>query len=506
MTATKLTGASSTTLKDIWPTLNWPKFNKHVLRLQVRIAKAEREGKRGKVRALQRLLTCSFSAKCLAVKRVTSNTGSKTPGVDGVTWRTNRQKIQGIFGLKRHGYKPQPLRRIYIPKKSGPNDFRPLSIPVMRDRAQQALHLLSLEPLVEEWADPNAYGFRLKRSAHDAQEQCFKALGKAKSATWILEGDIKSCFCRIDHEYLLREIPMDKGILRKFLKSGFMEKNQLYPTTAGTPQGGCCSPALAVMALSGLEGKLRSVTQYRRDKEKINMISYADDFVVTAASKELLEKKVMPILVETLAKVGLELSTTKTKITHIDDGFDFLGFHVRKYPNGKLLIKPSKAGIKRFLKSVKEIIKKGVALPTERLIYALNNRLTGWTNYYRSAVSAKVFSMIDHEIYHALMRWALKRHARKGKHWIVNKYFTTIRGDHWRFHCMIKDKKGKQKPLYLKNASDTKIRRHVKIKSAATPFNPLYKDYFEQREQERKCRKAISNATDYAGLKIIQPY
>lgn len=506
MSATKLTGAASTMLKDIWPTLNWPKLNKHVLRLQVRIAKAEREGKRGKVRALQRLLTCSFSAKCLAVKRVTSNTGSKTPGVDGVIWRTNLQKTHGIFGLKRHGYKPQPLRRIYIPKKSGPKDLRPLSIPVMMDRAQQALHLLSLEPLVEEWADPNAYGFRLKRSAHDAREQCFNALGKAKSATWILEGDIKACFCRIDHDYLLKEIPMDKVILRKFLKSGFMEKNQFYPTTAGTPQGGCCSPALAVMALSGLEGKLRSTTQYQRGKEKINMIAFADDFVVTAASKELLEEKVMPLLVEALAKVGLELSTAKTKITYIDDGFDFLGFNVRKYKNGKLLIKPSKAGIKRFLKTIKEIIKKGVALPTEQLIHALNSRLTGWTNYYRSSVSSRVFSMIDNEIYHALMRWALKRHARKGKRWIVNKYFTTFGEDHWRFHCIIKDKAGKKKSLYLKNASDTKIRRHIKIKSDATPFNPLYKDYFAGREQERIRRRSTSNLAHYAGRKIIQPY
>ena len=209
---------------------------------------------------------------------------------------------------------------------------------------------------------------------------------------------------------------------------------------------------------------------------------------------------------ETLAKVGLELSTTKTKITHIDDGFDFLGFHVRKYPNGKLLIKPSKAGIKRFLKTIKEIIKKGVALPTEQLIHALNSRLTGWINYYRSSVSSRVFSVIDNEIYHALMRWALKRHARKGKRWVVNKYLTTIGGDHWRFHCIIKDKAGKKKPLYLKNASDTKIRRHVKIKSAATPFNPLYKEYFEQREEKRIGHKTISNNTHYAGLKTIQPY
>lgn len=192
----------------IWPTLQWSNLKKHVLRLQVRIAKAEMEGKRGKVKALQRLLTHSFSAKCLAVKRVTSSSGSKTPGVDGEIWRTDLQKTQAIFDLKRHGYTPKPLRRIYIPKKSESKDLRPLSIPVMMDRAQQALHLLSLEPIVEEWADPNAYGFRLKRSAHDAREQCFNVLCRARSAEWILEGDIKSCFCKIDHEYLLKEIPM----------------------------------------------------------------------------------------------------------------------------------------------------------------------------------------------------------------------------------------------------------------------------------------------------------
>jgi RNA-directed DNA polymerase len=506
MTATSSTGASSTEPKDIWSTLEWPKFNKLVLRLQMRIAKAEREGRRGKVRALQRLLTHSFAAKSLAVRRVTSNTGNKTPGVDGETWRTSLQKTRGIFRLKRHGYKPQPLRRIYIPKKTGAKELRPLSIPTMIDRAQQALYLLSLEPIVEEWADPNAYGFRLKRSAHDAIEQCFKALCRANSAPWILEGDIKSCFCRIDHNYLLEKIPMDKTILCKFLKSGFMENNQLYPTMAGAPQGGIISPALAVMALSGLEAKLRACTEYRRNKEKINMIAYADDFIVTAASKDLLEKKVMPILVQALDKVGLELSTTKTKITHIDDGFDFLGFNVRKYRNGKLLIKPSKAGIKRFLKVTKEIIRKGVAMPVDQMIHNLNNRLTGWVNYYRSSVSSKVFRKIDNTIFLNLMRWAYKRHARKGKQWIVKKYFTSVGGDHWRFYCKTKDKYGKGKLLYLKNAADTKIRRHIKIKSDATPFNPLYKEYFKQRENKRTYRNTVSNYTNFAGLRIIQSY
>lgn len=506
MTAIISTGASSAEPKDVWSDLSWPAFEGLVLRLQMRIAKAEREGKRGKVRALQRLLTTSFAAKCVAVKRVTSSQGKNTPGVDGKIWRTNQQKTRGVFALKRRGYQPQPLRRIYIPKKSGSKDLRPLSIPTMRDRAMQTLHLLSLEPIVEERADPNAYGFRLKRSTHDAREQCFNALGKANSATWILEGDIKACFDRIRHDYLLKEIPMDKPILGKFLTSGFVEKRQLRPTVAGTPQGGPISPALAILALSGLESLMRSPNERQRKREKINMIAYADDFIVTASSKELLVDKVMPALEKALAPIGLELSSTKTKITHIHDGFDFLGFNVRKYRDGKLLIKPAKVNVKTFLKEIRTTIKKGVALPTERFIHTLNSHLTGWVNYYRTSVSSKVFSTIDHEIVQALLRWGKKRHARQGKRWIVNKYFTTLGGNKWRFHCRVIDKDGNQKPLYLKLAADTKIRRHVKIKSDATPFNPLYKDYFRKREEEQKRRKTIINFNDSAGLKIIQPY
>jgi len=303
------TGAPSAKPKDVWSELNWQALEGNVLRLQMRIAKAEREGKRGKVRALQRLLTCSFAAKCLAVKRVTSSQGKNTPGVDGELWRTNQQKTKAIFALKRQGYKPKPLRRVYIPKKSGSKDLRPLSIPCLMDRAQQALYLLSLEPIVEQRADPNAYGFRLKRSSHDAIEQCFDALCRTNSAQYILETDIKACFDNISHEYLLKEIPMDKTMLRKFLKSDFIEKNQLYPTTSGVPQGGVCSAALAVMALSGIEGLVRSPKRLQRKAERINMISYADDSIVTAASKELLTDKVIPILKARLEKVGLELSS-----------------------------------------------------------------------------------------------------------------------------------------------------------------------------------------------------
>jgi RNA-directed DNA polymerase len=504
MTALQMTGASSAKQMEGWSTYQWPTIQKHVFRLQMRIAKAEREGKRGKVKALQRILTTSFYAKCLAVKRVTSSSGGKTPGIDGVTWGTDLQKARAISVLKRKGYQPQPLRRIYISKKTG--GLRPLSIPTIKDRAMQALYLLTLEPIVEERADPNAYGFRLKRSAHDAIEQCFNALGKAKSATFVLEGDIKSCFDQISQKWLLENIPMDKTILRKFLKAGYMENGQLYPTERGTPQGGVLSPALTVLTLAGLEKHLRPVKKRQQEREKINVIAYADDLIVTAATAELLKEQILPKLVAFLNTVGLELSIEKTKITPIEKGFDFLGFNMRKYKNGKVFTKPSKANIKEFRKELRQLIKKGVALPTEKLIYALNEKITGWTNYYRCVVSSKVFSRIDEEVFYALKRWGFKRHPRKGKRWIIKKYYTCYKGDNWRFHCMIKDKSGHIKPLYLKKASETKIRRHIKIMAKANPFDPAYKDYFINREKERKRRCLLGHNPELAGLKIIQPY
>jgi len=504
MTAEQSAGASSTKHPSNWQELPWSKISAHVFRLQVRIAKAEREGRKGRVQALQRLLTSSFYAKCLAVKRVTSNKGSKTPGVDGVVLRTCRQKMNVVFDLKRRDYNPSPLRRIHIPKKSG--KLRPLSIPTQKDRAMQVLWQVALVPVAEERADPNAYGFRPKRSTHDAREQCFNALAKKMSPRWILEGDISACFDRISHEWLLRNIPMDKVVLKKFLKAGFMENGETHPTEIGTPQGGSISTTLAVMALSGLESKIRSKNERQRAKEKINVIAYADDFVVTAASKELLEEKVIPILVEALGDVGLELSKEKTRITHIEEGFSFLGFNIRKYGNGKLLIKPSKANVKSFLGDIKEIIKKGAALPTDQLIHRLNQKITGWTNYYRGSVSSRIFAQIDSEIFLALKRWGLKRHSRKGKSWIIRRYYKRVGLNHWRFFCTIKDKEGNKKQLYLKSASATRIRRHKKILANANPFDPQFKEYFQKRAKERKVRDNATENSKYAGLKIIQPY
>lgn len=233
-----------------WQHIPWDKCHQQVRRLQARIVKAVQEGRWNKVKTLQHLLTHSFSGKAVAVKRVTENRGKATPGIDKETWSTPQLKAEAISTLKRRGYQPLPMRRIYIPKKNGKK--RPLSIPTMKDRAMQALYKLALEPVAETISDQRSYGFRSERSTRDAIEQCFNVLSSKHSAKWILEADIKGCFDNIDHHWLLKNIPMDKVILFKWLKAGYMEKGNLQPTLAGTPQGGIISPILANMALDGV--------------------------------------------------------------------------------------------------------------------------------------------------------------------------------------------------------------------------------------------------------------
>lgn len=487
-------GASQASKSDSksWDILPWKKIRQEVFRLQVRIAKATREGKIGRVKALQRILTSSFYAKCLAVKRVTSNKGAKTPGIDDILWRTNLQKISAVYQLKRRGYKPLPLKRIYIAKKQK-GKFRPLSIPTMGDRSMQALWHLALEPIAEERADLNAYGFRPKRSAKDAIEQCFYVLSSKTSTQWIFEGDISSCFDRISHEWLLKNIPMDKVILRKFLKAGFIEKKAFYKTELGVPQGSIIGPTITLMVLSGLEEKLKSL--FRTRKTKVNLISYADDFIITATSKELLEESIIPFTESFLSSVGLEISKEKSKITHIEEGFDFLGFNVRKY-SGKLLIKPSKGSINKFLSEIRKTIKSYKTIKTEDLIKLLNPKILGWANYFRSVVSSKVFHYIDWNIYTALWRWMLRRHPHQSRYWIKKKYLRKYKLCNTMFHAMIKDK-DKTIPLYLCRMMDIGVRRHIKIRMNANPYNPEFKEYF-------KCRDASSKNLIPKGVRILK--
>ena len=467
-----------------WESINWVAVEQQVNRLQMRIAKAAKEGRQGRVKALQWLLTHSRSAKLLAVKRITQNRGRKTAGVDNVILRTQKQKMLTVDSLDRRGYKAKPLRRIYIPKKKG---LRPLGIPTMKDRAMQALHLSALEPISETTADRDSYGFRPKRSAADAIEQCFICLNSRMRTQWILEGDIKACFDTINHEWLLNNIPTDKKVLKQWLSAGYVENQILLPTEEGTPQGGIISPVLANMALDGLEKTVYKAV-YPTYLNKVYVVRYADDWLVMAESKELLESKIKPAIENFLRDRGLELSQEKTKITNVNQGVDFLGFNIRRY-SGKLLIKPAKSGVKRFLERIRAVIKTNISSKTSELLRQLNPKIGGWAQYYKHVVSKRTFSTIDDSIFHMLIRWIYRRHPNKNLKWKKEKYFRTQGFRNWVFSTKINTEKGKSFDLDLCKMMDVPIQRHVKIRKDANPYDPVYLEYFKKREKRVKPEK-----------------
>jgi RNA-directed DNA polymerase len=467
-----------------WNQINWSECNRYVRRLQARIVKATREERWGKVKALQRLLTHSFSGKVLAVKRVTENKGKRTPGVDGAVWQTPGSKHKAMQTLQRRGYQPLPLRRVYIPKANG--KLRPLGIPAMKDRAMQALYLLALEPVAETRGDGHSYGFRPGRCTADAIGQCHAVLKQKASAPWVLEGDIRGCFDNISHEWLLRNIPMDRVVLERWLKAGYMENRNLFPTEAGTPQGGIISPTLANLTLDGLGVLLQKTFPRGRVKgkdtnPKVHLIRYADDFIITGATREVLVNEVIPLVQQFLRERGLELSTEKTRITPLTEGFDFLGQHLRKYGD-KLLVQPSKKNTHQFLEKVRTLTKQHRGARQENLIRMLNPVIRGWAYYHRHISATRVFNKTRKEIWPCLWRWAKRRHPQKSPYWIAPKYwhpfgnrkvFAADRGQ--------RDKNGKVVWIKLVEPTDIKIRRHIKIRSAANPFDPQWDRYFEER-------------------------
>jgi RNA-directed DNA polymerase len=308
-------------------------------------------------------------------------------------------------------------------------------------------------------------------------------LSRKNSAQWILEGDIKACFDRISQEWLLQHIPMDKTILRKWLKAGFIDKNVLHATEEGTPQGGICSPVLANMTLDGLEKKLREKfpkPPRKSSKEKVNFIRFADDFIITGRSKEVLEDEVKPLVEQFMRERGLELSGEKTLITHIDEGFDFLGQHLRKY-KGKLLITPSRKNIHTFLEGIRKVIRDNKQATTGNLIAQLNPKIRGWANYHRHVVSSETFSKVDHAIFCALWQWGKRRHPNKPIKWIKKKYFQSIAGQNWVFQGEILGQDGTAQPIRLFKAKSVAIQRHIKIQNEANPYDPNWETYFEKR-------------------------
>jgi RNA-directed DNA polymerase len=482
-----------------WKDINWRKLERIIFKLQKRIYKASNRGDVKLVRRLQKLLIKSWAARAISVRRVTQeNQGKKTAGVDGVKSLTPKQRLILIKKINL-GSKVKPTRRVWIPKP-GTEEERPLGIPTMEDRALQALVKLGLEPEWEARFEANSYGFRPGRSCHDAIGAIFCAV-KHKSK-YVLDADISKCFDRINHDTLLRKLntyPTLRRQIRAWLKAGVMDGKELFPTPEGTPQGGVISPLLANIALHGIEELIMGLapkfdlkrpdnTQLSiRDKLKsISLIRYADDFVVLHEDLEVI-KLCKSEIEKWLSDIGLELKPSQTRLAHtlnkLDDeepGFNFLGFNIRQFPVGrynsgkvkgkilgfKTIITPSKDSQKRHYRKVAEVINKSRGLNQATLIKKLNPIIRGWCNYFSTVVSQKVFERLWHLVVWKLLKWGRHCHRNKGRGWIRLKYFKTVDGNNWDFAT----REGKN-PLRLIQHSSTEIKRYVKVKGMASPYD-----------------------------------
>lgn len=466
-----------------WQSINWRKLEKTVFKLQKRIFRAKRKGDQKLVKNLQRLLLSSFAAKTLAVRKVTQdNRGKRTAGVDGKKALTPKQRLKLVSELKLT-HKAKPLRRIYIPKKNG--EKRPLSIPTIHDRAAQMLTTLVLEPEWEAVFEPNSHGFRKGRSCHDAIEAIFNSI--YLKPKWVLDGDISKCFDKINHEYLMEKLGDSlitiKRQIKAWLKAGYLDNQELFPSLEGTPQGGVASPLMANIALHGIENHLQKWVKTWKGSKRDNLssfsfIRYADDFVCIHESKEVIEKA-QKLIEDFLKPIGLELKPEKTQITHTlqGKGFNFLGFEVRQYHQGKhhsgkntrgkikgfkTIIKPSKENVQKHYHQIADTVRNNKAVNQSILIGLLNPIITGWCNYYSTVVSKETYSKLDHLTYSILRRWTQRRHPNKGKRWVKNKYFKTMKNRNWAFSD------GKHT---LKEHSKTPITRHTKVKGIKSPYD-----------------------------------
>jgi RNA-directed DNA polymerase len=476
---------------DEWKTLPWKDMEKRVFKLQKRIYQASSRGDVRTVHKLQRLLVNSWSAKCLAVRRVTQdNKGKRTAGIDGKTALRQSERIELVktLDLKLKG---KPLRRVWIPKP-GSEEKRPLGIPTIADRAIQALVTMALEPEWEAKFEPNSYGFRPGRSCHDAIEAIFVAIHYTPK--YVLDADIAKCFDNINHQALLNKLgtfPTLQRVIKNWLKAGVMDGDTLFATEAGTPQGGVISPLLANIALHGFEQAIREAfpERIRINGKKVShwkptVIRYADDFVILHKDRGVIEEA-RRVAAEWLHGMGLELKPSKTRITHTlketdgNVGFDFLGFNIRQFRTGisqkrtsgksgilldfKTIIRPSKEAVKRHYREVATVIGTHNASTQEALIGNLNRIIYGWCNYYSSVVSKKTFSKLDHLVTKRLLRWAKRRHQKKSRRRTVAKYWSVGCDRRWDFVSPTGVK--------LKTYADTPIRRHIKVKGTRSPYD-----------------------------------
>ena len=480
----------------IWSDIDIDVIARSVKLLQNRIVKAKLMGRTRAVNKLQKLLVKSLNAKILAVKRVSENQGKNTAGVDGELLDTNLKKNKCVkdLSINLNDYKAMPLKRIEIPKKNGKT--RPLGIPTMFDRSMQALYKLALEPMAEVTADKNSYGFRAKRSTQDAMKAIWLRTSRKYSGEWILEADIKGCFDNISHQWIYDNIPLPNKLLKQWLKSGFIKDDTLFPTESGTPQGGIISPILANMVLDGIEELIKThITRHSKmvngvvlysQKIHFNFVRYADDFVVIGNSPKRL-KILQRDIARFLSSRGLELSKEKTHITHIRDGFDFLGFNFRKHNNNKVIVTPTTNGIKSFKSKIKEIFKQYRSSSLELLIDKLNPVLRGWAYYYRFVNSKVIFGKLDQYIWYKSCNWVKRLHQRREIMKYCKMYFKPF------------SDKYKSETLTMLDGTKNVFRlsvipliEHIKIVATANPFNKDDDLYFTKRYITSKLRNKFS--------------
>ncbi|MEL6136949.1 MAG: group II intron reverse transcriptase/maturase [Cyanobacteria bacterium J06626_18] len=460
-----------------WRTLPWRKLERRVFKLQKRIYRASLRGDVKAVHKLQRLMTQSWSAKSLAVRRVTQdNQGKRTAGIDGVASLSPNARMT-MVGCLQLGDKVSPSRRVWIPK---PNSMeqRPLSIPVMYDRALQALVKQALEPEWEAKFEPNSYGFRPGRSCRDAIGAIFLSI--KQQPKYVLETDVAKCFDRIDHTALCKKLNSSPSMtrqIRAWLKAGVVDGEQFQATPAGAAQGSVISPLLANVALHGLETDLQKIFQGVPCPPRL--VRYADDLVVIHKDLAVVQAS-QRFLSEWLSGMGLELKPSKTRITHTlvpfqgQVGFDFLGYEVRQYSVGKThskrgfktIIKPSKEAQIRHSHRIRDIVKVHKAASQAALIDQLNPVIRGWANYFSNACSKATYSAMDNLIYLKLRAWARRRHPHKNQNWIVHKYWLIGTGEGWVFAS-----RSNQHPRRLFRHAQTPIKRHVKVKETRSPYD-----------------------------------